>query len=183
MNDKAEKVYAQAFFELCQEQAQGQEKDILAELYALDEIFSNNPDLAKLMDAPTVPVEEKIALLREMISTGGICELCGNLLCVITEKGRFGCFGGIVRNFRALCSEFYKIAEITVTSSEPLTDALREKIKAKMSEITGKTVSIKEKTDPSIIGGVIIDYGSTRYDGSVKTRLNALKKELGSVIA
>lgn len=183
MNDKAEKVYAEAFFELCREQAQGKEQEVLAELFALDEIFSENTDLTKLMDAPTVPVEEKIALMREIITTGGVSELCGNLLCVITEKGRFGCFSGIVKNFRKLCSEFYKIAEITVTSSEPLTDTLRDKIKAKMSEITGKTISIREKIDPSIIGGVIIDYGSTRYDGSVKTRLNALKKELGSVIA
>ena len=52
-----------------------------------------------------------------------------------------------------------------------------------MSEVTGKTVSIKEKVDPSIIGGVVIDYGSTRYDGSIRTRLNELKKELGGVIA
>lgn len=183
MNDKAEKVYAQAFFELCREQAQGKERDMLTELDALDGIFTANPDLAKLMDAPTVPAEEKVGLLREMISAGGICELCGNLLCVIAEKGRFGCFSGIVKHFRELCNDFYKIAEITVTSSEPLTEELKDKIKAKMSEITGKNVSIKEKTDPSIIGGVIIDYGSTRYDGSVKARLGALKKELGSVIA
>ncbi|MDE7229912.1 MAG: F0F1 ATP synthase subunit delta, partial [Oscillospiraceae bacterium] len=33
------------------------------------------------------------------------------------------------------------------------------------------------------IGGIVIDYGSRRYDGSVKARLNALKNELGSVIA
>lgn len=183
MNDKAEKVYAQAFFELCQEQAQGRERDMLKELETLDGIFSANPDLAKLMDSPTVPAEEKIGMLREMISAGGICELCGNLLCVIAEKSRFGCFGGIVKNFRELTNEFYKIAEITVTSSAPLSDELKEKIRTKMSEITGKNVSIKEKTDPSIIGGVIIDYGSTRYDGSVKSRLGALKKELGSVIA
>ncbi len=52
-----------------------------------------------------------------------------------------------------------------------------------MSEVTGKTVSVKEKIDPSLIGGVIIDYGSTRYDGSVRTRLSGLKKELGGVIA
>ena len=34
-----------------------------------------------------------------------------------------------------------------------------------------------------IIGGIIIDYGSKRYDGSVKARLSALRDELGSVIA
>ena len=93
-----------------------------------------------------------------------------------------GCFSGIVKNFRALYNEHFRIAEITVTASAPLSESVREKIAAKMSEVTGKTVSIKEKV-PSIIGGVVIDYGSTRYDGSVRTRLNELKKELGGVIA
>ena len=84
---------------------------------------------------------------------------------------------------RQLYNEHFRIAEITVTASAPLSESVREKIAAKMSEVTGKTVSIKEKVDPSIIGGVVIDYGSTRYDGSVRTRLNELKKELGGVIA
>ena len=89
-----------------------------------------------------------------------------------------------MKNFRALYNEHFRIAEITVTASAPLSESVREKIAAKMSEVTGKTVSIKEKVyDPSIIGGVVIDYGSTRYDGSVRTRLNELKKELGGVIA
>ncbi|MGN1109530.1 MAG: ATP synthase F1 subunit delta, partial [Oscillospiraceae bacterium] len=119
----------------------------------------------------------------EIISDGSISELTGNLLCVLTERGRMGCFGGIVKQFRILYNEHFKIAEITVTSSSPLSEQTRDKIMAKMSEVTGKTVSIKEKVDPSLIGGIVIDYGSTRYDGSVRTRLNGLKKELGGVIA
>ena len=183
MNDKAEKVYAGAFFELCLEQASGALGTTLAELDELNVIFTENPDFVKLLGTPTVPVEEKLDMVKEIISGGSVSELTGNLLCVLTERGRMSCFGGIVKQFRILYNEHFKIAEITVTTSSPLSEPTREKIRAKMSEVTGKTVSIKEKVDPSLIGGIVIDYGSTRYDGSIRTRLSGLKKELSGVIA
>ena len=93
------------------------------------------------------------------------------------------CFSGIVKQFREMYNDKFKLADITVTSSEPLTADMKEKISAKMSQVIGKTVTIIEKVDPNIIGGIVIDYGSRRYDGSVKARLNALKAELGSVIS
>ena len=182
MNDKAEKVYADAFFTLCLEETPNTLKNTLGELSALDGIFREQPDFVKLLGTPTVTMDEKLGMIKDIIADG-ISEYTGNLLCVLTESGRMGCFSGIVKNFRALYNEHFRIAEITVTASAPLSESVREKIAAKMSEVTGKTVSIKEKVDPSIIGGVVIDYGSTRYDGSIRTRLNELKKELGGVIA
>ncbi|MCH5206772.1 MAG: ATP synthase F1 subunit delta [Oscillospiraceae bacterium] len=183
MNDKAEKVYGDAFFELCCEQDEKNLKTTLEELRGLDGIFSENPEFIKLMGTPTVPVEEKISLCKDIIKSGKVGELSGNLLCVLAEKGRINCFSGIVKRFGELYNEKYKLAEITVTSSEPLTDKTKEQIAAKMTQIIGKTVTIKEKIDKGIIGGIVIDYGSRRYDGSVKSRLEALKNELGSVIA
>ena len=183
MNDKAEKVYAGAFFELCLEEASDRLGDILSELDALNGIFAENPDFVKLLGTPTVPVEEKLGMIKDIISDGGISELTGNLLCVLTERGRMGCFGGIVKQLRILYNDHFRIAEITVTSSSPLSEQVRENIRSRMSDVTGRTVSIKEKVDPSIIGGIVIDYGSTRYDGSVRARLNGLKKELSGVIA
>ena len=183
MNDKAEKVYGEAFFELCMEQCPENAADILEELEALDGVFAENPEFIKLLGTPTVPVAEKAALTKEIIEAGGISELCGNLLCVLAERGRMSCFGGIVRNFHALYNEHFRIAEITVTVKAPLTERLKADIAAKMGEVTGKTISVKERIDPDIIGGIIIDYGSERFDGSVKARLGALKSELSSVIA
>lgn len=183
MNEKAEKVYGEAFFELCLEEKPDKLKEVYEELTALGGIFRENPELGKVMGAPTVSAEEKTSLTKEIIESGNVSELSGNLLCVLAEKGRFSCYDGIVKHFRAKYNEHFKIAEITVTTSEPLSDKMREKIIARMSEITGKTISVREKLDPAIIGGIVIDYGSTRYDGSVRARLNALKSELGSIIA
>ncbi len=183
MNDKAEKVYGEAFFELVLEEASDKAADILSELSALDGIFAENPELTKLMGTPTIPVKEKVALVKDIIKDGNVSELTGNLLCVLAERGRFDCFGGITKQFREMYNEHFRIAEITVTTPAALSEDMKARIVKKMSEVTGKTVSVKEKIDPAIIGGIIIDYGSTRYDGSVKARINALRNELGSVIS
>lgn len=183
MNDKAEKIYGEAFFELCCEEGESTLKDTLDELTELDKIFSQNPEFLKLMGTPTIAIDEKIGLCREIAKEGGVSELTGNLMCILAEKSRMGCFSGVVKYFREMYNIKFKLADITVTTSEPLSDEMKEKIAAKMSQVIGKTVSIIEKIDPNIIGGIVIDYGSRRYDGSVKARLNALKQELGSVIA
>lgn len=183
MNDKAEKVYGEAFFDLCLEETPDKLKDTAEELASLQAIFDENPELVKIMDTPTITVEEKLSLIKDIVKSGNVSEYSGNLLCILAERGRFSCFGGIVKNFRAKYNEYYKIAEIVVTTSAPLTDELRAKILKRMAEVTGKTVSISEKVNESIIGGIVIDYGSTRYDGSVKARLNAIKNELSSIIA
>lgn len=183
MNDKAEKIYGEAFFQLCCEENEKGLKDTLAELTELDKIFSQNPEFIKLMGTPTIPVDEKIALCKELGKDGGISELSGNLLCVLAERSRMSCFSGIVKQFREMYNDKFKLADIVVTSSEPLSADMKEKISAKMSQVIGKTVTVIEKVDPNIIGGIVIDYGSRRYDGSVKARLNALKAELGSVIS
>jgi len=183
MNDNACKVYGDAFFSLCSEENESGLKERLDELTELSGIFSENPEFIKLMGTPTVSLEEKLSLIEDITKTGNLSELTGNLLCVLTEKGRMNCFAGIAKRFRELYNDKFKLAEITVTTSSPLSEEMKSKIAEKMSKIIGKTVTINERLDKAIIGGIIIDYGSRRYDGSVKARLNELSKELGSVIA
>lgn len=183
MNDKAEKVYGEAFFELCEEQNESGLKDTLGELESLNKVFADAPEFIKLMGTPTISAEEKLSLCKDIIKTGGVSELVGNLLCVLAEKSRINCFAGIVKTFKELYNEKFKLAEITVTTSAPLSDKMKEQIAEKMSKIIGKTVTINERINTEIIGGIIIDYGSRRYDGSVKARLNGLARDLGSVIA
>lgn len=183
MNDNACKVYGDAFFSLCCEENESGLKDILEEITELSKVFSENPEFIKLMGTPTISLEEKLALVDEIVKSGGISELTGNLLCVLTEKGRMNCFAGIVKHFRGLYNDKFKLAEITVTASAPLSAEMKSKIAEKMSKIIGKTVTINERIDAAIIGGIIVDYGSRRYDGSIKARLNELSKELGSVIS
>ena len=183
MNDNACKVYGDAFFSLCSEENESELKDRLEEVTELSVIFTENPEFTKLMGTPTVPLEEKLSLVEDIAKAGGVSPLVRNLLCVLTEKGRMSCFAGIAKRFRELYNDKFKLAEITVTTSSPLSEEMKNKIAEKMSKIIGKTVTINERLDKNIIGGIIVDYGSRRYDGSIKARLNELSKELSSVIA
>ena len=55
------------------------------------------------------------------------------------------------------------------------------KLAQRITEIIGKTVVLKPKVDPKIIGGIIIRVGDKLIDGSIRSKLAALRKDLGGV--
>ena len=64
-----------------------------------------------------------------------------------------------------------------VTSAVPLTAALEKKILAQVTKMTGNKVTIENKVDESIVGGIILRVGDLQYDDSVASKLNGLKRE------
>ncbi len=177
-----EKNYGDALFELISEEKPGKLAEVRDEMSAVNTVLSEAPELVKLMKTPTVEVEEKLSFMSELFKNR-VSDYTYRFLMVLTESGRISEFGGIYRYFSALCNEKLGIAEVTVITTEPLDDAMKAKIKLKMTQITGKTIVLKERTDPSIIGGIVLKYGDRSFDGSVKARLDAMKKEIGSVIS
>jgi len=180
-----DKTYANALFALLEEEKSDRLTfdTTLSQLNAVRTIMTDVPDFVKLLSTPTVENEEKLALISETFE-GKMSEKVYNFLRLLTVNKRIERFNGICNVFRGLYNEKFNIAEITVTSAMPITAEQREKIAAKMAQVTGgESVEITEKVDKSIIGGVMIDYGNTRFDGTVKTRLNELKKEISGVIA
>ena len=53
--------------------------------------------------------------------------------------------------------------------------AHRDEIKETLHAVTGKTVKVDVKVDPSIIGGLVVKLGSRMVDTSLRTKLNALR--------
>lgn len=176
-----EKNYSDALFELIIEEKPDMLAEVRDEMCAVDAVLSNSPELVKLMKTPTVEKDEKLALMSELFKNK-VSDYTYRFLMVLTESGRISEFGGINRYFNKLCNEKLGIAEVTVVTTEPLDDAMKAKIKLKMTKITGKTIILKECIDPKLIGGIVLKYGDRTFDGSVKARLEAMKREIGSVI-
>ena len=178
------KTYSDALFMLLVEE--NSDKSVfdttLEQLKSVQSVIAETPDFIKLLNTPTISDSEKLSLVEKAFYQR-VTEKVYNFLRLITVKRRMAYFSQIYNAFREMYNEKFDIAEMTVTSSIPLTDALRTKIIDKMMQITGKTISLTEKVDKSIIGGVVIDYGNTRLDGSVKTRLAELKKDIAGIIA
>ncbi len=175
-----EKIYSEAVFELACEQSCTDE--VKKELDSLAVVFNDNPGFAKLLTAPTVTIGEKLEIIEKTFK-GKISELCYNLLCVVTEKGRAAAVPAIAEDYKNRWYEMKNIAEVKVTTSVPLSENLRAKLKAKLESVYKKTVILTENVDPTIMGGIVLNYGNTMLDGSVKAKLEAIQKQIKGVIA
>jgi F-type H+-transporting ATPase subunit delta len=67
---------------------------------------------------------------------------------------------------------------MTVVSSIPIKPELEAKLKARLEEKSGKKVVLTVEVDPSIIGGMILKYGNSQIDNSIKGRLESVAKQL-----
>lgn len=180
MTGKAEKVYSEAVFELAKEQ--GIADKVKEELDAAAEIFAAVPEFGKFLTVHTVTTAEKLAVIERSFK-GKVSDTTYNLLCVTAENGRAELIPDIAADYRERWYEMKNIAEVKVTTSIPLSEALRIKLRSKLETVMKKTVILKEKVDPSIMGGIILNCGNTMTDGSVKSKLDALQKQIKDVIA
>lgn len=180
-----EKVYAEALFSLISEEngpVLAAHQTVLDELAVVADAFESAPELSKLLGAPTVSPAEKLGVL-ERVFKHAVSTYVFNLLTVMTNKSRASFLPRVAREYRRMFNDTFGFSEIIVTAPHPLTEAQRAAISAKMAKITGKKVNLKERLDKTLIGGVVVDYGTTRFDGSVKTRLEALRQDIAGIIA
>lgn len=167
------KLYSQALFEIGLENSS---LDVLSEDMAqCRAVFEDNPELVKLLGSPVITFDEKISVINSIFGADGTVR---DFICVMTQKGRIGYFSEIAEAFRLRCCEHSNIVEMTVITCVPLKSAQKEKLLKKLEEKSGRKVKIEEKTDPSILGGIIIEYGNTRIDNSIKGKLEAVAKQL-----
>ena len=176
-----EKNYSEALFLAILEDFPEKLEASMKELDEIAEIMSGTPDFAKFCDTPTIGISEKFSVIKDAFSET-FSPYVYNFLRLLAEAGRMKFFGKIVKNFRLLYNEHFNIAEITVTSALSLTEKQQEEIKTKMAEVTGKKIVMTTKTDKTIIGGVVVDYGNQRFDGSVKSRLESLRQSFSQLI-
>ena len=166
--------YAASLFEVGVEQ--NCLDSFLEEMTALNEVFTQNEELVKLLHTPTVSKEEKLEL-------GKVSQYVLNFLKIMTEKGRMDQIFGVYNQFKLLYNKEKNIQEITAVTAIPLQGPLFDKLKEKLEQVTGKQVILTNQVDPSILGGVIIRMQDDQVDASVKTRLEDLKQHISAIIA
>ena len=88
--------------------------------------------------------------------------------------------GDVARTYKEILDSEDKTVSVTVTTSVPLDDDLREKVIAKAEKDLNAPVYLVERVDPSIIGGVVLEARGNRYDASVRAQLANIRKTLSS---
>jgi len=106
-------------------------------------------------------------LAKEMLST----KIC-------THFNRIRYFQQILDGFLRSVNERKGVVSARVTAAEPLSPQELKSLEDKLAGITGKTVNVELETDAGLLGGIVVQMGSTVYDGSIRTKLADLKRRL-----
>jgi F-type H+-transporting ATPase subunit delta len=165
--------YAQALFALASEHGR---QEAWAEALARLEAVASEPTVALYFAEPRIGVEARakaVALLAE-----GEDALLGNFLGLLAERRALGTLGAIRREYQGLLDESLGRVQARVTTAVALTDAQRTRLAQSLSGALGKQVSVDASEEPAIIGGLVVRVGDQVIDGSVRTRLEALRTSL-----
>lgn len=172
--------YAEALFQLSEDE--NITKEIYSELHDVVDTVKNNKDLENVLKSPLVSKGEKKELIEKIFSNK-INNNLKNFLKILIEKGRITSLKAIELTFKQLLNDKHNIIEGTVLSAIPMEKIKVKELEEKLSKKYNKNVTLENKVDESILGGVLVRLGNTQIDGSVKTRLNNIKDQLSQVIS
>ena len=104
---------------------------------------------------------------------------CGqNLIRLMAENKRLTVLPIVFKEFQHYVEEYNAIAEVQVTSAQPLSIAQQEKVAAAMEKKLARKIKLNCNVDTSLIAGVIIRTDDFVIDGSSRGQLNRLANEL-----
>ena len=174
--------YAAALFDVTQSgsaQASTRPDAIAQALRDLAAAISGHDELKKLIDSPTAPPAIKKAVMLAVVEAGGVTiEEVKRLISLLGDHDRLSILGQIAEAFGERLRESRNEAFADVTTAVPLTPASRAALEDALGKASGKKVTMTERVDPSIIGGVVARIGTFVYDGSIANQLDKLKKQL-----
>jgi len=171
--------YARAFADVVVEKKLDPRK-MEDEVGAFVTIVESVPDLRTVWENPSVEARQKLAVLDRIITHIGGSRVLRNFVAVVIDHRRVAALSEIARQFEIDLNERLGLADAEVSSARELGDAEKRILEERVSEVTGKKVRARYKTDAKVLGGAVVKVGSTIYDGSIRGQLEKLKQELSS---
>ena len=138
--------------------------------------LSEDATFIAFLESPRFHFDDKARLLSERL--GDINPLALNLVYLLVARGRLGMVGDIADGYQRLLDSYRGIEQAEITTAVPLDDEDKLKLEEHLGAIVGKKVVLKPEIDSSLIGGIVARIGGKLLDGSTRSKLTALKKEL-----
>ena len=172
--------YASALFSLAEDaHATG---EVAAALATFDRLIAESADLERLVRSPIFSAQEQIKALDALLARAEISGVTANFIKLVAAKRRLFAIRDMIAGYQQLYDAERGVARAEVTVAAPLSDAHVAALKESLRDVTrGKDVEMSVKVDPSIIGGLVVKLGSRMVDGSLKTKLNAIRTRMKEV--
>lgn len=184
MKDVVAKRYAKALFHVIGRDPSGKDLErfgkILEDLAAT---FRTHTHFRHLMLNPRFDRETRLKVLESILGSLAGEQVRGPLarfVELLVRKNRFQYITEISKAFAALVDESRGVITVPIYTAKELYQQAQDEVRRGIESLTGRKVQVRWSVDPSLIGGMVIQVGETVVDGSVRGRLEAIRKKLVS---
>ena len=172
----AQRMYARALFEAAREA--GRLEGVAADLSALARALEDVPALDAFLRNPQIDPAAKAGVLAQVTESAD--ELVRNFARLVAQKGRAGEIAEMNVELEALLAGLQNRLDVELTTAFELSDDDARSLVEAIEKASGRRVEATRSVDPSLIGGIVLQIGSHRADGSVRGRLERLRHELAT---
>lgn len=148
---------------------------VLDDVKRLIRILQEDGDIIKYLSNPVWALEDKRQALSVVAEKLGLDKDVLSCLDVIAANGRFPELLPILEEFQHVWYRKNNIVEVDVQSVKSLSSAQNEKLIAGLEAMLSKKVVINYQIRPDVLGGLVIKFGSSMIDDSVRGKLNRLE--------
>ena len=166
--------YAKAVFQLAVER--GELENWLEDLTQLADSITNE-EFSRVLSAPRVPTSQKEGMIREALGSS-VSPLALNLMFLLTSRGAMHLLPDIADRYQEMLDAHRGIERAEVVSAVPLDAALRDSVADMLARTSGREIRLTARVDPEILGGMVIRVGDRVMDGSARTRLQSLRRDM-----
>ncbi|KAG9230657.1 ATP synthase delta subunit-domain-containing protein [Amylocarpus encephaloides] len=154
-------------------------------LQALHEVYNKDAKLATIMLAPTLSTEDKTSIIGELQKHTGGADKEGtvkNFLEALAENNRLGLLKGVCEKFGKLMGAARGEVELTIVSASQLDNKTLSRLETAVSKSQyvgqGKKLTVTNKVNPDILGGLVVEIGDRTIDLSVSAKIAKMNKLL-----
>jgi len=164
--------YAKALYELAADRWLLDE--VIPQVQALGDLIAGSEDFRSFVANRTLPPAQATSAVLAVLAQQGFGETVRNFVGVIATNRRLSRLPEIIEAFAAVAAAHRGEIAAGVVSAQPLTDVQRVQLRARLAEAGYSHVSIHERVDETLLGGLVVSVGARVYDTSLKGRLTRL---------
>jgi F-type H+-transporting ATPase subunit delta len=168
--------YARALLEIGQ-QAKNYET-LGSELQQFGDLLKRNKELKNILLSAAYPTESRQAIARAIGQSLGFSGEIIDFVVLLIHRERMDHFFEILKSYKELGDAFSNRIRASLVSAVRLSPQMIAEVTNQLKSSTGKEVILSIQEDPSLIGGALAKIGNVVYDGSLKTQLLKVKRNL-----
>jgi len=145
---------------------------------SLIKLIFNSKEFQSLIKNPTINQEDILTVVLKISEQYKLNNLLTKFLKFLVSKRRFFYVEKILKDFIETCSKKRGEVKAEISSAKELSESEINNIKDQLSKNFSSKIKLNYKFDPDLIGGLVIQVGSTMIDTSIKNKLKQIENRM-----